>query len=178
MSHPKTVAASRCHKNEIVLPNDTNGLGNLMGGRLLHWMDICGAISAQRHAHCVCVTASVDNVEFQAPIYQGDIVILESQVNRAFRTSMEVEINVWAENPRKQTKRKCNRAFYTFVAVGQDQKPRTVPAIQPETEEEQVRYDNAAKRREVRLLLSGRIPLEEAELIKADFLSVLKKEHP
>ncbi|MEM1126945.1 MAG: acyl-CoA thioesterase [Bacteroidota bacterium] len=151
---------------EIVLPNDTNGLGNMMGGRLLYLMDKCAAISAQRHAHVVCVTASVDSVSFEAPILAGDVVVIESQVNRAFNTSMEVELNVWAENPRAQTRRKCNRAFYTFVAVGPDQRPQRVPAITPATEDEQTRYEAAARRREFRLVLAGRLPLSEATLIR------------
>ena len=159
--------------NEIVLPNDTNGLGNLMGGRLLHWMDICAAISAQRHANAVCVTAAVDSVDFDCPIRQGEVVILESQVNRTFRSSMEVEINVWAEDNRAQTRRKCNRAFFTFVSIGEDGRPRPVPPIHPETEEEQERFEQAARRREFRLLLSGRLKLENAAHLRADLLTTL-----
>lgn len=162
---------------EIVLPNDTNGLGNLMGGRLLHWMDICAAISAQRHAHRTCVTASVDSVEFQSPIESGEVVILESQVNRAFRTSMEVEINVWAENPRTQTKRKCNRAFYTFVALDDNKRPVAIAPIAPQSEEEKERFANAMKRREIRLMLSGRIQLEQASRIKQEFFEILRQEN-
>lgn len=174
MEEIKTVGGSRCLMTEIVLPNDTNGLGNLMGGRLLHLMDKGAAISAQRHANRVCVTASVDTVEFQSPIYLGEIVIIESQVNRTFRTSMEVELNVWAENPRARTRRKCNRAFYTFVAVDDEGRPVPVPPISPETEEEQVRYDNASRRRELRLLLAGRIKLEDAVGLRADMLDVFR----
>ena len=170
----KPVRASRCVTTELVLPNDTNGLGNLMGGRLLHLMDKCAGISAQRHTGLVCVTASVDNVEFQAPIHQDDIVVVESQVNRAFRTSMEVELNVWAENPRAGTRRKCNRAYYTFVAIGEGGAPCPVPPVQPETEEEEMRYKWAGKRREVRLVLSGRLPLEDATHIKPDMLQALR----
>lgn len=173
----KTTAASRSMTTELVLPNDTNGLGNLMGGRLLHLMDKCGAISAQRHAGHVCVTASVDNVEFQAPIHQDDIVIVESQVNRAFRTSMEVELNVWAENPKTGARRKCNRAYYTFVALDGDGSPAEVPSLRPETVEEQSRYEGAAKRRELRLLLAGRLDLEEAGHIQDDVLDALHARH-
>jgi acyl-CoA hydrolase len=169
----KTVAQSFCQMNEIVLPNDTNGLGNMMGGRLLHLMDICAAISAQRHANRVCVTASVDTVEFQAPIFLGDVVVIESQVNRAFRTSLEIELNVWAENPREQSRRKCNRAFFTFVALDDEGRPVDVPPIHPETDEEKIRYENAGKRREMRLLMSGRIKLEDAEQMKEDLLAIL-----
>ena len=161
---------------EIVLPNDTNGLGNMMGGRLMYLMDKCAAVSAQRHANSVCVTAAVDSVEFQAPIYQNEVVIIESWVNRAFRTSMEVELVVVAENPRTQTRRQCNRAFFTFVALGQDSKPKPVPCIEPETDEEQTRYEQAAKRREVRLIFSGRLPLDAAKHVKDDLLAALASE--
>lgn len=160
--------------NEIVLPNDTNGLGNLMGGRLLHLMDVCGAISAQRHAGLVCVTASVDSVEFQSPIRQGEVIVIESQVNRAFRTSMEVELNVWAENPRAGTRRKCNRAYYTFVGVGEDGAPRAVPPVHPETDEEVERYRGAAKRREIRLILAGRLKLENADSLQDDIAAAIQ----
>ncbi len=173
---PKPVKASRCTMNEIVLPNDTNGLGNLMGGRLLHMMDVCAAIAAQRHAEQVSVTASVDSVEFQSPIYMGEVVVLEGQVNRAFRTSMEIEINVWAENPRKQTMRKCNKAYYTFVAVDENGRPSKVPPSQPETDEEQQRYDGAARRRELRLLMAGRLKLQDAHNIKDLLLETLRED--
>lgn len=170
----KTVAGSRCVMTEMVLPNDTNGLGNMMGGRLLNLMDKGAAISAQRHSNRVCVTASVDTVEFQSPIIQGEIVVIESQVNRVFRTSMEVELNVWAENPRAQTRRKCNRAFYTFVAVDDAGHPVPAPPITPETEEERMRYENAAKRRELRLLMSGRLHLRDAAGLREDVLAAMR----
>lgn len=165
-SHKKTVGNSRCVTTEIVLPNDTNNLGNMMGGRLLHLMDISAAISAQRHTNRICVTAAVDSVEFQSPIKQGEIVIIESHVNRAFRTSMEVELNVWAENALTQERRKCNRAYYTFVAIGEDGRPTPIPTIHPESKAEQDRYTDAAKRRELRLIVAGRINLEDAEYIQ------------
>jgi acyl-CoA hydrolase len=167
----KTVQASRCVLNEIVLPNDTNNLGNLMGGRLLYLMDICAAISSQRHTNRVCVTAAVDSVEFHSPIRQGEIVFIEGQVNRTFRTSMEIELNVWAENPIAQTRRKCNRAYYTFVAVDEENRPVPVPAVHPETEEERQRYVEAARRREMRLLLAGRLELKDSLHLKDDLLA-------
>lgn len=170
----KTVRQSRCVMNEIVLPNDTNGLGNMMGGRLLYLMDKCASISAQRHTGQVCVTASVDSVEFQSPIRQSEIVVIESQVNRAFHTSMEVELNVWAENPREGTRRKCNRAYYTFVAIDEEGRPTPIPEIVPESPEEKARYEQAAKRREVRLVLSGRMKLEDTTSIKQDMLDALR----
>jgi acyl-CoA hydrolase len=159
---------------EIVLPNDTNSLGNMMGGRLLHLMDKCAAISAQRHANRVCVTASVDNVEFQSAIQEGEIVVVESQVNRAFHTSMEVELNVWAENPRNETRRKCNRAYYTFVALDEEESTVEVPSIEPQTPAERSRYESAAKRRDIRLVIAGRKDLEDAAHLKEDMLSALQ----
>ncbi len=173
MSTRKTVSLSRCIKTEIVLPNDTNGLGNMMGGRLLHLMDVSAAISAQRHANRVCVTAAVDSVEFHSPILAGEVVHLESQVNRAFTTSMEIEINVWAENPRTQTRRKCNRAYYTFVAVDADGRPISVPPIHPETDEERERYDDAERRRQFRLILAGRLKIEDAPAVRDVLLSAV-----
>lgn len=160
---------------EIVLPNDTNSLGNMMGGRLLHLMDKCAAISAQRHTNRVCVTAAVDNVEFQSAIREGEIVVVESRVNRAFRTSMEVELNVWAENPREETRRKCNRAFYTFVAIDEEGSTVPIPNIDPQTESEKQRYQAAAKRRDIRLVLAGRKDLEDASSLQEDMLTAL---HP
>lgn len=159
---------------EIVLPNDTNSLGNMMGGRLLHLMDKCAAISAQRHANRVCVTAAVDNVEFQSAIEEGEVVVIEGHVNRAFRTSMEVELNVWAENPRAETKRKCNRAFYTYVALNEEGSTVPVPNVDPQTERERDRYEAAAKRRDIRLVLAGRKDLDEASSLKEDMLAALQ----
>jgi acyl-CoA hydrolase len=169
----KTVARSRCVMTEIVLPNDTNGLGNLMGGRLLYLMDKCAAISAQRHANGICVTAAVDSVEFQAPIRQNEVLIVESWVNRAFRTSLEVELNVTAEDPRTETLRQCNRAFFTFVALGPDGRPVPVPPVHPETEEEWDRYERAAKRRELRLILAGRLRLEDVQHLREDLTAMV-----
>lgn len=169
----KTVQQSHCSMTEIVLPNDTNNLGNMMGGRLLYLMDICAAISAQRHTNRVCVTAAVDSVEFQSAIKQGEIVVIESQVNRTFRTSMEVELNVWAEDNISQTRRKCNRAYYTFVAVDDDIRPTPVAPITPETDVEKQNYVDAAKRRELRLIVAGRLKLEDAKHIQGSLLSNL-----
>src|SRR5690606_27887292 len=131
----KPVSASRCVMTEMVLPNDANGLGNLMGGRLLYWMDVCAAIAARRHADRVCVTASVDTVDFQSPIRMGEIIEIHGQVNRTWRTSMEIELNVWAQ-PVNGPRRKANRAFYTFVAVDEQIRPVPVRPVIPETEEE------------------------------------------
>jgi len=171
----KPVSASTCMMTEIVLPNDTNSLGNMMGGRLLHLMDKCAAISAQRHANRVCVTASVDNVEFQSAIEEGEIVVVKSRVNRAFHTSMEVELNVWAENPQAETERKCNRAFYTFVAIDEDGATVDIPSIEPQNDEERERYVSAAKRRDIRLVLAGRKELQDASHFKEDMLTALQR---
>jgi acyl-CoA hydrolase len=161
-SATKTPADSRCLMTELVLPNDTNPLGNLMGGRLLHLMDVAGGIAAMRHAGRVVVTASVDHVEFAAPIRLGEVVILEAVVNRAFTSSMEVEIEVHAENTATGKRRRSNRAYYTFVAVDQNGSTIPVPQLEPQTEEENERYAGAGRRRELRLVLSGRIGLEDA----------------
>lgn len=174
MPTSKPVSKSRCKMTEIILPNDTNGLGNMMGGRLLHLMDKCAAISAQRHANRVCVTASVDNVEFQSPIEEGEVVVIESHVNRAFRSSMEVELNVWAENPLEETHRKCNRAFYTYVALNEDGNTVPVPDVEPQSDEERERYDAAAKRRDIRLVMAGRKELEDAASLKEDMITALR----
>jgi len=117
--------------NELVLPNDTNTLNNLMGGRLLHWMDIAAAISAQKHCNRIVVTASVDNVSFQHPIKLGDVITINAQVTRAFNTSVEVLLSVWAENIPSGSRVKSNEAFYTFVALDQDGKTVQVPGITP-----------------------------------------------
>lgn len=147
----KTVAASRVRMNELVMPNDTNPLGNLMGGRLLHLMDICSAISAQRHCNRNVVTVSVDSVEFREAIKLGEVVVIEGEVTRAFKTSMEVAMQVWAENLRTGSRRLCTTSFYTFVAVDADGNPVPVPQIIPESDFEKERYEDAAERRKLRL---------------------------
>lgn len=156
---------------EIVLPNDTNTLGNLMGGRLLHWMDIAAAIAAQRHSKRVCVTASVNNVSFNQPIKLADIVTLEAKVSRAFNSSMEVYIDVWVENHATGEKIKCNEAIYTFVAVDQLGNPINVPELKPETELEIQRYGGALRRRQLSLILSGKMKPEEATELKKLFFT-------
>ena len=155
---------------EFVLPNDTNSLGNLMGGRLLHWMDIAAAISAQRHCRRVVVTASVNNVSFSQPIRLGQIVTLQSKVSRSFKSSMEIFIDVWVEDQTTGKKIKCNEAIYTFVAVDQLGNPINVPGITPETEEEKQRYDGALRRRQLSLILAGKMNPDEAFELKALFL--------
>ncbi len=160
--------------NELVLPNDTNTLNNLMGGKLLHWMDISAAISAQKHSNSIVVTASVDGVSFKESIQLGDVVTLTSKVTRAFNTSMEVFIEVWAQNIPRGEKYKCNDAYYTFVAIDSRNKPIKVPAIEPETEEEKTFYESALRRRQVRLVLAGKLKASEAHELR-DFLVAQEK---
>ena len=143
--------------NELVLPNDTNTLNNLMGGRLLHWMDIAAAISAQKHCNNIVVTASVDNVSFQHPIKLGDVITIEAKVSRAFTTSVEVRLDVWAENIPSGSREKSNEAYYTFVAVDPSGETIPVPGLKPETEDEQKLFDGALRRRQLRLILGGKM---------------------
>lgn len=161
----KPPRVSFCQMTELVLPNDTNTLGNLMGGRLLHYMDIVSAISASRHANRVVVTVSVDAVDFRSPVKLGEILILEAKVTRAFSTSMEVKIQVYAENMQSGERRESNTAYYTFVAVDQIGKPIPVYPITPETEEEWAEYEKAEGRREFRLIQAGKMTPSEAKHI-------------
>jgi len=155
---------------ELVLPNDTNVFGNLMGGRLMYWMDIAAAIAAQRHCNAPVVTASVDNISFENPIKLGNTVHIESIVTRAFNTSMEVHIKVWGEDFTQQFRYKSNEAYYTFVALDPNRKPRAVPAVTPTTEDEIRLYDGALRRRQLRLILGGKMKPEDAEELKALFV--------
>lgn len=165
----KTPSESLCINTEIVLPNDTNTLGNLMGGKLLHWMDICAAVASHRHCARVVVTASVNNVAFNQPIRLGEIVTLQAKVSRAFTSSMEVFIDVWVENNSTGEKRKCNEAIYTFVAVDQVGNPINVPPIFPESDEEKSRYEGALRRRQLSLILAGKMKPAEATELRALF---------
>jgi len=153
-SNKKTVSASRVRMNELVMPNDTNPLGNLMGGRLMQWMDICSAISAQRHCNRNVVTVAADSIEFKNAIQLGEVVVIEGEVTRTFTSSMEIAMEVWAENLRTGERRLCTTSFYTFVAVDADGKTVPVPEIIPETDFEKERYQQAEKRREMRLEIS------------------------
>lgn len=166
---PKTAQNSLTIMNELVLPNDTNPLNNLMGGRLLHWMDIAAAIAAQKHSNRVVVTASVDNVSFQHPVKLGDVITIKAKVTRAFNTSLEVRIIVWAENIPTGTKIKSNEAFYTFVALDNDGKTVPVPALIAQTDGEKELFEGALRRRQLRLILGGRMKPEDATELKALF---------
>lgn len=155
--------------NELVLPNDTNTLNNLMGGRLLHWMDIAAAITAQKHCNSIVVTASVDNVSFKHPIKLGDVVSIEAQVTRAFNTSLEIRMTVWAQNLPSGTKVRSNIAYYTFVAIDNEGKTRQVPELVPETEAEKKLFEEALQRREMRLVLAGKMKPADAKGIQHFF---------
>jgi acyl-CoA hydrolase len=169
MPKSKKVKESFVVMTELVLPNDTNTLNNLMGGRMMHWMDIVSAICAQKHSNRIVVTASVDNVSFSQGIHLGNVVTLEAKVTRAFSSSMEVHIDVWAEDIPSGRKTKTNEAFFTFVAVDQLGKPIDVPQAIPETEEEIRLYEGALRRRQLRLVLAGRMKPEEANELKSIF---------
>ena len=147
----RPVADSHVFMTELVLPNDTNQLGNLLGGRLMHWIDIAAAISAQKHSGRVCVTASVDELDFHYAIRLGEVVTLQASVNRAFRTSMEVGVLVTAHGIRFSEPRKANNAYLTFVALDDNGTPTAVPPVLPGSAEEKRRFDDALTRRELRL---------------------------
>jgi acyl-CoA hydrolase len=155
--------------NELVLPNDTNTLNNLMGGRLLHWMDIAAAISAQKHCNRIVVTASVDNVSFKHPIKLGDVITIEAKVTRSFNTSVEVRLDVWAENIPSGSRAKSNEAYYTFVALDKEGKTVPVPQLEPVTPQEKDLFDGALRRRQLRLILSGKMQPNDALELKALF---------
>lgn len=155
---------------KIVLPNDTNPLGNLFGGELLAWMDVISSVSAHRHCKRVVVTASVNNVSFQQPIPQSSIVTLEAKVSRAFTSSMEVFVDVFVENPLTGKRSKSNEAIYTFVAVDQNGGPIQVPELVPVTEEEVERYNGALRRKQLSLILAGKLAPQKATELKKLFL--------
>ncbi len=172
---PKSKKASESYvtMTEMVLPNDTNPLNNLMGGRLMHLMDIAAAISAQKHCNRVVVTASVDNVSFEASVPLGGVVTLESHVSRAFNSSMEVYVEAYGENILEGSGRKlAYKAFLTFVAVDQMGNPINVPELEPETEKEIMLFDGALRRRQLRLVLAGRMNPEDAKELKSLFFKI------
>ena len=156
--------------NELVLPNDTNTFGNLMGGRLMYWMDIAAGIAAGKHCNTPSMTVSVDNISFKNPIKLGNVVHIQAKVCRAFTTSMEINIKVWGEDLLHQYKYESNEAFFTFVALDPNGKPRKVPELVAETEEEIKLYEGALRRRQLRLILSGKMKPRDANELKALFL--------
>ncbi|MCE2502445.1 MAG: acyl-CoA thioesterase [Chlorobi bacterium] len=147
----KRVSDSQVEMTELVLPNDTNQLGNLLGGRLMHWIDVAAALAAMRHTGEVCVTAAIDNMSFHAPINLGSMVILKASVNRAFSTSMEVGVRVEVENPKDGTSFHANTTYLTFVGIDDHNKPLPAPPIIPESQEELRRFESAGVRRQIRL---------------------------
>jgi acyl-CoA hydrolase len=165
----KKAADSLVIMTELVLPNDTNTFGNLMGGRLMYWMDIAAALAAMKHCGAPVVTASVDNISFEAPIKIGNVVHIEAKVSRAFNTSMEVHLGVWGEDAIHQYKYKSNEAYYTFVALDPNRKPMVVPQLNPETEEEKKLFEGALRRRQLRLILGGKMKPDEAVELRALF---------
>ena len=166
----KKVSESKTIMTEMIMPNDTNPIGNLMGGNLLRWMDIVAGICAGKHAEEHVVTASVDHVSFQLPINLGDVITITASVTRAFNTSVEVYVEVFAANVKGHNNRRSNHAYFTFVAMDEDKhKPVSMRKVLPLTREEQQLYDGALRRRELRLILSGRMKPEQAKEIKMLF---------
>jgi acyl-CoA hydrolase len=157
---------------ELVLPNDTNLFENLMGGRLMYWMDIAAALSGSKHCNAPVVTASVDNISFTNPIKLGNVVHIQAKVTRAFNTSMEVYLKVWGEDIILQNRYNSNEAYYTFVALDSNGKPRPVPQLEPETKEEKELFDGALRRRQLRLILAGKMKPDDASELKALFINV------
>ena len=147
---PRPVRESQSEMVEIVLPNDANPLGALLGGRLMHWLDLAAALAAHRHSRNYVVTASIDHLDFLVPVHVGDLVILRSSVNRAFHTSMEIGVQVLVENYIAGTRSHVSSAYLTFVAVDRHGRRLPVPPVIPETEEEKRRYEDALRRREIR----------------------------
>jgi acyl-CoA hydrolase len=163
----KRASDSRTIMSEMIMPNDTNPLGNLMGGNLLRWMDIIGGICAGKHCEAHVVTASVDHVSFQQPIKNGEVITIEACPTRAFNTSVEIYVEVFAADIKGHNPRRCNHAYFTFVALEDvTLKPQVVPQVIALSSEEEKLYDSALQRRELRLLLSGRLKPEDAHGIR------------
>jgi acyl-CoA hydrolase len=165
----KTAKETLAITTHMVLPNDTNTLNNLFGGQLLAWMDIIASVSAQRHSRRVVVTASVNNVSFKSPISQASLVTLESKVSRAFSSSMEIFVDVFVENNVTGERIKSNEAIYTFVAVDQHGGPIQVPELIPETDEEKERFESALRRKQLSLILAGKMDPKDATELRALF---------
>jgi len=163
----KKVADSKTVMTEMIMPNDTNPIHNLMGGNLMRWMDVAAGICAGRHCESYVVTVSVDHVSFQKPIPLGDVITLQCSVTRAFSTSVEVYVEVFSADIKGGNMRRCNDAYFTFVAVDDESKrPREVPQVLPLTAEQEKRYEEALRRRQMRLLLAGRIKADEASELR------------
>jgi acyl-CoA hydrolase len=152
----RTVASTQSEMTEIILPNDTNTLGNLLGGRLMHFIDLTAAMAAYRHSRTNVVTAAMDHIDFIRPVHLGDLLTLRSSINRAFSTSMEVGVKVWAENTRTGSVAHVASAYLVFVAIDDQGRRQRVPEAVPETADEQRRYEGALRRREHREAESAR----------------------
>ena len=161
--------STKISMSEMVMPNDTNNLNTLFGGKLMYWMDMAAAICANNHTNSVVVTASVDNITFKAPIHKGDIVTLNAFITRVFNTSMEVFIEVTAQNTNKKEKIESNTAFFTFVALNQKGKPIKVNEIYPENKNDKKLFDGALRRRQLRLILAGKMKPQDAGELKSIF---------
>jgi acyl-CoA hydrolase len=159
---PRTVHESQSEMTHLVLPNDANPLGALLGGTLMHWIDLAGALAAHRHSRNYVVTASIDHLDFLVPVQVGDMVILRSSVNRVFHTSMEVGVKVWVENYLAGTRRHVSSAYLTFVAVDRHSRHLPVPPVVPETDEEKRRFEDAGRRREAR-----QVEIERKRLVRS-----------
>jgi acyl-CoA hydrolase len=146
----RTPSESASEMTELILPNDTNTLGNLLGGRIMHFIDLVGAMAAYRHSRTHIVTASIDHIDFIAPVHVGDLLILQARLNRAFSSSMEAGVKVTVENTIAGTQRHVASAFLTFVAVDKQGRPVPVPGLRPESDEEKRNYEDAGRRREHR----------------------------
>jgi acyl-CoA hydrolase len=176
MTEAKPVSASHTVMTELIMPNDTNPLGNLMGGNLMRWMDIAGSICASKHCNAHCVTVSVDHVTFRRPIKLGHAITIKAWATRAFNTSVEIFIEVETGSPTQSKTFLSNHAYYTFVALDQNtQRPTPIPKVLPVTDREKELYEGAARRRELRLVLSGRMQVEDAHEIQALFANI---KHP
>jgi acyl-CoA hydrolase len=165
----KTPGESRTIMTDMVLPSETNPLNNLFGGELLARMDRAASIAARRHSRRITVTASVNHVAFNQAVPVGSVVTVDARVSRAFRTSMEVYIDVWMEDRFTGAKTKANDAIYTFVAVDDSGKPTVVPEITPETELEKDRYEGALRRKQLSLVLAGKMKANDATELRALF---------
>lgn len=166
----KLVRDSQTTMTEMIMPNDTNPLGNLMGGYLMRWMDIAAGICASKHCEAYTVTASVDHVSFQSPIKLGEVITLNAYITRAFKTSVEVYVEVHSADIMGKNHKKSNHAYFSFVALDEEtMKPLEVPLLRAISSEEMFRYEGASRRRELRLILSGRLKPEDATEIKDFF---------
>lgn len=166
---PRTAFQSKTVVTDLVLPSETNPLNNLFGGELLARMDRAASISARRHSRRVAVTASVNHVAFNRSIPLGSVVTVEAKVSRAFTTSMEVYLDVWIEDRETGESIKANEAIYTFVAVDETGRPVRIPELVPETELEKERYDAALRRKQLSLVLAGKMKPTDATELKALF---------